>query len=371
VQCVDGTGAPSGSALNAGFAGYSGSVPAAATSGGQQCVTWSADNGGEEVLVRCYQAGVALQADAVALTAPGGSSKPNIVGVGGGFLIAYLFDVRVASYGVRLTPLDLSGHAGTPVDLTPKGSSPSGLALASSGDQALITWLSVDPVANADLIEGQRVGPDGTPLDPQPRALFSPSDAPFNKTLGVASPSVAFNGTDYLVAWEVDGDDAGPGDLWFRAVHPDGTPTPIRVLADDRTAEQQPSLASATPGRVLLSYVEYEPAPLADALRVRTRIIASVPAGYPCSDMNECQSGICAAGVCCASADGGCTPAVPPDAGPLSADAGQGRMLHVGCGCGASPGGASLAWLASAVLVLLRGIRPAVARAGAPRSRGL
>ncbi len=173
--------------------------------------------------------------------------------------------------------------------------------------------------------------------------------------------SVAYDGESYRIAYALDRD-AGVS-LWWRRFWPDGGMDPPEQLTSGLENAEHVSLVEGSPGRLLLTWREYDAA--AGALRARVQAFADVAPGGLCESTFECRTGVCQAGRCCAN-DAGC--ATPADAGAASdgggapdagllADGGvpgSGPLrLAVGCGCGAL-GAAGPAVLLGLLALLLR-----------------
>jgi hypothetical protein len=214
-------------------------------------------------------------------------------------------------------------------------------------------------------------------------------------------PSVAFDGKDFVVAWEGWGD--GRGDIYLSKVSRDGgVGARVAVAADPTRAEGQPALSADSVGRWLVSFVRFDPALAVSARRVYLRWVVDDALGATCAVGSDCSSSFCSTGVCCATQcngvcqtcdsdgvcatvpgcvdagtdagvdagpDAGSTDAGELDAGPMDAgsadagepdagtetgDAGLGPLtLRVGCGC-TSTGSTGLAFLVAWVAVRRR-----------------
>ena len=96
---------------------------------------------------------------------------------------------RVTPSGTVLDPAAIrisSGYAASP-------------AVASGGTNSLIVWLGENPDGGRYGLYGRRINPSGAVLDPNPIAIFSSTATYANE------PAVAFDGTNYLVAWSDSG----------------------------------------------------------------------------------------------------------------------------------------------------------------------
>src|SRR5688500_641235 len=68
--------------------------------------------------------------------------------------------------------------------------------VAFEGTNYFVVWQHFDSSTGEIDIYGARVDPDGTVLDPDPGIPISTSDG------GQSRPTVAFDGTKYLVVWQ-------------------------------------------------------------------------------------------------------------------------------------------------------------------------
>lgn len=158
--------------------------------------------------------------------------------------------------------------------------------------------------------------------------------------------SIASDTQGFLVVWP----DKRPGkttDVYGTWVSDDGLPLhPQGIpLATEPTSERATEIASVAPGELLLGYARYNPEP---SLRNTRAEIRSLSFGLPsdaCVTANDCSTGFCVDGVCCASAcDGACEACNLPGAqgtcvaessGPDCGAGGSGA----GTGSGSSSGG--------------------------------
>src|SRR5207244_3007283 len=122
--------------------------------------------------------------------------------------------------------------------------------VAFDGTNYLVAWQDSRSGTNFD-IYGARVSQAGAVLDP---AGIPISTAANNQNV----PSVAFDGTNYLVAWEdARNGGANPYDIYGARVSQAGTvldPAGIAV-ATSSTAETAPSVSRGSTARVAITYV--------------------------------------------------------------------------------------------------------------------
>jgi hypothetical protein len=129
----------------------------------------------------------------------------------------------------------------------------------------------------------------GTVLDP---SGFSVSAG------GVVSPpEVAFDGSDYRVVWEQQGEAPVRG-LWGARVTKGGSvANGSRAFLAELQSGERPAIAAAAPGRFLVGYRLTH--------SVWMRQVEDLPNGAVCTQDAGCQSDFCVDGVCCESVCGG------------------------------------------------------------------
>ncbi len=123
-------------------------------------------------------------------------------------------------------------------------------------------------------------------------------------------PSVGFDGTNYLVAWE--GQRGGTRtDVYGARVRPsdgvllDGPPTTGGIaisVEPNNTNSHTPRVASSRAGKSLVVYARFTREPLLGGLQVRARFVGEAAT---CTTSADCASTFCVDGVCCDTACGG------------------------------------------------------------------
>ncbi|QSQ27043.1 hypothetical protein JY651_19925 [Pyxidicoccus parkwayensis] len=172
--------------------------PSVAFNGTDFYVAWKDARSSRDIYgTRVTTAGEVLDGSGVVLsTAANGQWTPEVASNGTGYLVVWVghrpSDGSAAIFGVRVSA------AGDVLDVSGLEISPPGLALypsvASNGTDYLVVWEDVSQLDSR--IMGARVTGGGAVLDARGLVL-SPSSV-----RSASAPSVASNGTGYLVVWE-------------------------------------------------------------------------------------------------------------------------------------------------------------------------
>src|SRR6185437_7982443 len=138
--------------------------------------------------------GTVLDTNAIAVSvAPGDQTDPSVAPNGAGWLVAWV-DNRNADYDIYAARVDANGTvqdpSGLPIDLGGSAALP---AVAFDGTNDLVVWTE-EP--NTSWIRGARSDAAGTVLDTGGFTIATASGG-----ARVDYPGIAFNGTNYLVAW--------------------------------------------------------------------------------------------------------------------------------------------------------------------------
>lgn len=172
---------------------------------------------------------------------PGSQGNPAVGFGGGSFLVtwastpdaslAFFFDI----YGARVSP------AGALLDTTaPLVSNAANQerhpAAANGAGSTLVVWQ--DLRAPSWDIYGIRLGPSGAPIDPAPLVVAGGPQAE-------VAPVVAFNGADYLVAWQVDLKSGGKADSNVRCARVSGAGVLLDKAGIDLGISSGPETAPA------------------------------------------------------------------------------------------------------------------------------
>ena len=172
--------------------------PAIASDGSNYFVVWQDNRGrGLDIYgVRVDGAGTVLDPSGVAIsTAEGNQRNPALVFNGSTYLVVWE-DTRGSPnsdiYGTRVTPfgsvLDPNGVA-----LCARAGEQGNPAVSHDGSNFMLVWDESGTGASRD-IYGTRIGPTGAVLDPLFLAINT-------NTSEQSAPLLAFDGTNYLVAW--------------------------------------------------------------------------------------------------------------------------------------------------------------------------
>jgi large repetitive protein len=211
---------PAGIPISTAAAGqYGGAV---AFDGTNYLVTWDDGRSGvpDIYAARVSQAGTVLDVDGIPVTTePNTQGSPQIAFDGANYLVTWIdapgngwdvFGARVSPAGGVLDP--------TPIPISTATNDQTRPALAFDRTNYLTVWQ--DDRTDTAAIDGARVAPDGTVLEPSGIPI---SIIPASQSV----PAVAFDGSNYLVAWEDDRAGPGPGgstrvDLYAARVTQDG-----------------------------------------------------------------------------------------------------------------------------------------------------
>lgn len=260
--------------------------PEVAFDGTNHLVVWSDNRSGTYDIygARVSPAGSVLNPSGIAVsTAAVDQSTPTVAYDGASYLVAWadtrehpsfgydVFASRVTTAGTVVTP------AGTPVSTTSGGAGlfSLGPAVASGGGTFFLAW---EDTRSLDDAYASRISSAGAVLDPKGLRLSSRLPEP-----GQSEAVVAFDGTNYLVAWSAYN---GTLDIWGARVAPGG-----RVLDPDGFAistaagdQLQPAVAYGG-GQFLVTWTERGTAGIDDIFmtKVSSAGVVANPNGLPVS----------------------------------------------------------------------------------------
>ena len=207
---------------------------------------------------------------------------------GGNYLVVFSgapqeFSSTWGVYGARVRASDGALLDPQARAISAQGQTP---AAAFDGSQFLTVWSTP-----AGALRGARVNETGTVLDP---SGFSVSEGG-----AVSPPDVAFDGSDYRVVWEQQGQELTRR-LWGARVTKGGSvASGSRAVLAELQSGERPAIAASAPGRFLVGYRQ------SDTAAVRMRLVEDLPNGAACTQDAGCQSDFCVDGVCCESVCGG------------------------------------------------------------------
>ena len=177
---------------------YSQTAPAVASDGADYLVTWSDWRGGSEYDIygaRVTAAGVVLDSSGIAISTAPRYQEPSALASDGSEYLVVWQDFRVGSwdvYGARVTPAGVvEDSSGIPISTARRYQENPAISFGSA--DYFVVWQDLR-ADNFD-IYGARVSPDGTVRDT--------AGIPISTALhGQEHPAVAFDGTNFLVAWQ-------------------------------------------------------------------------------------------------------------------------------------------------------------------------
>lgn len=197
---------------------------------------------------RVNQAGIVLDANGFAISAAAYDQLYPCVAFDGMNYLVVWQDERGGDnpdiFGSRVTPsgivLDPGGVAISTASYAQKHST-----IAFDGTNYLIVWEDWRNSTDAD-IYGARVAQTGTVLDPNGIALCTASHWQW-------SPAIAFDGTDYSVAWQ-DWRNSIDHDIYGATINTSGTIVNTYVISGQSGHQLSPALAHGTSDSALIVY---------------------------------------------------------------------------------------------------------------------
>ena len=216
-----------------------------ATNGDNYLLVWEEERWSDTDLlgVRVSKAGEVLDPSGLALsTAENKQSRPAVASNGTDYLV--LWEDSRTSPGlsdIKARQVSGAGVMGGELDISPSSSGhESAPAVASDGTDYLVVWedwRNLSTSSTDEDIYGARVTKDGGVLDPEGLPIRRASSRQ-------ARPALAFNGTDYLVAWQ----DSGGSTAWdiqgTRVSRTGGVLDDGLLLCGEARSQVLPSVAS-------------------------------------------------------------------------------------------------------------------------------
>lgn len=174
------------------------------------------------------------------------------------------------------------------------------VSVASDGTDFLVAWRNRDLAAEHVLgavVSGSTGGRVGTNV-----MLVASSETSWSWGRASPSPQLGFDGTDYVMTFDLVSPDGGSGVL-VRTVSRTGQPGATRVLADGPQHEFDGRLFFDGRGRTLATWTQSTAEPNTQAWGA---LSLSLAGGEACVAPGDCRSGRCQASRCC-EVDGGCS----------------------------------------------------------------
>lgn len=384
--------------------------PAVASDGTNSLVVWVDDrNGGDIRAARVNKAGVALDEPSLVVTSsPEIEDEPDVAFNGVDYLVAWtrspgpsaeIFASRISVAGAVKDPAGIriaaareqgeptvaalgtdflvawSGAGVDSLDILGKRVAADGMlrdadpigigvgpnrqaqpAATSDGMEFFVVWQ--DTAQHSD-IYGARVAPTGVVLDPSGIRVTSTQ-------LSEKQPDVAFDGTQFFVAWAqsttsrlygtrvskegkvrdpllvLDGEESSspavaydgytflvlwqyrfhgdPADIFGRRVNAAGEAGLEFEITRDAVVDSMVALAPSGPGKVAIAYGKTLDSTTLRGGRVFFKTFEGGPAGAACSGDAECLTGSCAGGFCCIGFCSGDCPGCAPGTGECTGD---------------------------------------------------
>jgi hypothetical protein len=176
------------------------------------------------------------------VTNPGGGrqTEPAVATDGTDFLVVWtddrnggstdLYGTIVSATGLVLNPLGIAISTAVNQQENP--------AVAFDGTNYLVVWEDGRRASGVD-IYGARVSPTGTVQDPN--GLVIANSTAFNERMD--NPAIAFDGTNYLVAWDQKSGYTGPTNLYAQRVSKAGTRLTTITISSTIGDQSNPALA--------------------------------------------------------------------------------------------------------------------------------
>jgi hypothetical protein len=210
-----------------------GTRPAVAFDGTNYLVGWEEHRSGPTRVygARVTPAGSVLDADGIQISTSTNVSSPALAFDGTNYLVAWegggIYGTRVSRAGSVLDPAGIPISTVSQYEYSP--------AIAFDGTNYLVAWQRSEPDSN---IYAARVSPAGSVLDPTGIAISSAADEQ-------VMPALAFDGVNYLVAWDDSRSGSTNNDIYGARVSPAGSVLDPAGIAISTAANAQtaPGLA--------------------------------------------------------------------------------------------------------------------------------
>jgi MYXO-CTERM domain-containing protein len=241
--------------------------------------------------------------DAAPFVLASGQDYPAVASDGSNFLVVF----RTLSKTIPAIRVGANGQLLDPalLDVYPAGANPSGTpSVAFGGGVYLVAW---DDISLYE-IGGVRVGTDGTRLDANVLKLTADTNLEVEN-----NPVVAFNGDVFVLSWRNTIFNSSSqiigGAHKFTTVTTAGVPGTMGTVASLESSDSllYPVGVAGGGGRALIAYQILDRAPpyAIDRVKVKYLAPAAVPIGGRCALNMGCASGTCVDGICCETACAG------------------------------------------------------------------
>ena len=290
--CLTSAGAvlhPSGFAIS--VAAGAQEYPAVASDGSGFLVVWQDYRSGAYDIygARVSAAGTVLDASGFIISAAANEqARPAVTFDGANYLVIWQ-DYRSGAYdvyGARVTPAGAVLDA-SGIAISTAANAQECPSVAFDGTNSLVAWQDKRGGPYAD-IYAARVAPDGGVLD---SAGVVVAAATYEQLV----PAVAFEGTYYVVAWQDTRRTTTRPDIYAVRVDTAGVKIDASafIISADDYGQTAPAVASGLPGQVVIGYTSYTHAPLYGADRIWARFYgaASGTPGTPGPDAPETDPG--------------------------------------------------------------------------------
>lgn len=194
---------------------------------------------------RIGTAGNVLDPAGIAICTLGGLEYKPSVGFGGSYYLVAWEDMRNGLYDIYCTRIDSNGVLLDPagIALAIADSLQRNTAIAFDGTSYFVVWQ--DKRNGSYDIYGARIGQDGVVLDPGGFAISTAANDQLN-------PSVAYNGSDYVVIWEDHRD--MPSDIYGAVVNTSGSVIDSFVATAQPGPQRYPTIAQAAGAQMIITY---------------------------------------------------------------------------------------------------------------------
>lgn len=296
---------PDGFPISVGVDFSSAAAPAVASNGANYMVVWRDTRLADWDLfgARVSSAGAVLEPNGILISdAEGEQEPPSIASDGTDYLVvwSHLPAYPAETLDVFGTRVNAAGVVVQPSDFIVSNATNNQLnpSVASNGSGYLVVW--EDFRGGTYDIYGTRLTLAGQALDPLGIAISRVAD-------DQRFPAVASSGAGYRVVWQ-DLRDGAVWSIYGADISSSGAVSGVAngylIHAGGKNSEL-PAIAEGAPGETLVAYQRPDDVVARAYARLVTPGTVGLPEGTVCSQGTDCQSGHCVDGVCCDTACGG------------------------------------------------------------------